>query len=146
MIFVHLLIGIILGQLFGNTTFFIAGSIFPDIDHIYIIIKNKLWTKKKIIESIKFEKKFGIKYKTPLIHSILGLIVFSSVLYLITPKAMYFAIGYLLHLLLDWPDIDEKQFLYPLKTRSKGFLPIWSKTEQILTIILAIIIIYLALA
>jgi len=44
MIFIHLLIGMILGKIFGNYLFFILGSVIPDIDHIYIIIKNRLWS------------------------------------------------------------------------------------------------------
>lgn len=140
MIFAHLLIGIILGLVFKNYFFFILGSIFPDIDHAYIIIKNKIWSKKKIIESLEFEKKFRMKYKTPFFHSILGLIFFSTIIYLFNNSAtIYFASAYFLHLLVDWIDIDEKYFLYPLKIKFKGFLPIWSRTEKIITIILIII-------
>lgn len=147
MIFIHLLIGIILGILFGNISFFILGSIFPDIDHIYIIIKNKLWNIKQIRESIKFEKKFNLKYKTPLVHSILGLIIFSSIIYLFNNSGTkYFAIAYFLHLLIDWLDIDEKYFLYPLKIKFKGFLPIWSKPEKIITLITILGILILILA
>jgi hypothetical protein len=139
MIFVHLLIGIILGSLYGNYLFFILGSIFPDIDHLYILVKHRLFSVRKIIDSIKFEKKYDIRYKTPLFHSLLGLILSSSVIFLFNRNgALYFAIAYLLHLLIDWLDIDEKYYLYPLKIKFKGFLPIWSTTEKIITIILII--------
>ena len=141
MILVHLLIGIVLGELYGNYFLFILGSILPDIDHIFIIIKNKIYTLEKIIDSIKYEEKYNLNYKTALFHSLLGLIIFSSVIYIIVgDKAIYFSAAYLLHLLIDWPDIDVKYFLYPLKTKFKGFLPIWSKPELILTIILIITI------
>ncbi|MAH50698.1 hypothetical protein CMI37_33070 [Candidatus Pacearchaeota archaeon] len=144
MIFIHLLVGIILGISFGNLFFFILGSLFPDIDHIYIIIKNKLWNIRKIKESIKFEKKFGIRYKTKLFHSVLGLILFSFLIFILYPKgAIYFGLAYFLHLLIDWIDIDEKYFLYPLKIKFKGSLPIWSRLEKIITIVLIIIIILL---
>jgi hypothetical protein len=69
----------------------------------------------------------------------LGAIVISIPLAIINPvSARYFLFGYIFHLLIDWLDIDEKQFLYPLKTKFKGFLPIFSKTEMVVTIILAI--------
>ena len=142
MIFIHFLTGIILGKFYGHYFLFILGSVFPDIDHIYIIIKNKLFNWKKITESIKYEKKFNIKYKTPLIHSLLGLIIFSLVVYLFNREGtLYFSIAYFLHLLIDWADIDEKYYLYPLKIKFRGFLPIWSKPEQTLTIILMLLII-----
>ncbi len=141
MIFVHFLISLILGKLFGNYFFFILGAVLPDLDHIYIIIKNKLFSFKKIKETIKYEEKFGIRYKTALFHSILGLILFSFIIYLFKDtKVIYFAISYLLHLLIDWMDIDKKYFLYPLKIKFKGFLSIWSNFEKMLTIILIIIV------
>ena len=144
MIFVHLLIGIILGMFFGNYFFFILGSILPDFDHIYVIIKNRFWNFKKIINSIKFERKFNIRYKTPLFHSFLSLILFSIIIYFLNnEKVIYFTIAYFLHLIIDWIDIDEKYYLYPIKIKFKGFLPIWSKFEKILTIILLLLIIIL---
>ena len=77
MIFVHLLLGILLGTIYGNFFFFILGSIFPDIDHIYVIIKNKIFNLNKLIDTIKFEKRYNLNYKTPWLHSVLGLIFFS---------------------------------------------------------------------
>jgi len=143
MILVHLIIGIILGKLTGNYFPFILGSILPDLDHLYIIIKNKLFTINKIINTIKYEERYNIKYKTPFFHSIFGLIIFSLIFYFISNNyilTIYFASAYLLHLAIDWLDIDKKYFLYPLKMEFKGFLPIWSKTEKIITLILIIIL------
>ena len=144
MIFVHFILGILLGKIFGGYFFFILGSIFPDFDHLYIILKNKFFNINKIINSIKFEKKFGVKYKTPLFHSIFGLILFSIIIYFFNSiGALYFAVAYFSHLLIDWLDIDEKYFFYPLKIKFKGVLPIWSKSEQILTIILLLLLLIL---
>ena len=141
MIFVHLLLGILLGKIFGNYLFFIIGSIFPDLDHLYVLLKNRI-PLNKLIDSIKFEEKYNLKYKTPLFHSLLGLIIFSGSLFIFNQKgALIFAIAYLLHLLIDWLDVDEKYYLYPLKIKFKGFLSIWSKSEQILTILLLIALI-----
>ncbi|MEK6906833.1 MAG: metal-dependent hydrolase [Nanoarchaeota archaeon] len=148
MIFIHLLIGILLGKIYGNYIYFIAGSLIPDIDHLYIILKNRLYNIKKIISSIKYEKNYGLKYKTPLIHSILGLVIISSAVFFFNKiGAVYFSLAYFIHLLIDWVDIDEKYYLYPLKIKFKGFLPIWSKQEKILTllVIILLVIIYIKL-
>jgi len=65
MIFIHFLLGILLDILSGDYSFFILGSVFPDIDHVYVIIKNRLFSSNKIIDSIKHETKYNIRYKTP---------------------------------------------------------------------------------
>lgn len=141
MIFLHLLIGILLGKIFGNYFLFIFGSIFPDLDHIYILLKKRI-PFNKIIDSIKFEEKYNLKYKTPFFHSLLGLLIFSGAVLILFNResALIFAIAYFLHLLIDWADIDEKYYLYPTKIKFKGILPIWSKVEQILTLILLILL------
>ena len=144
MIFLHLIIGLILGKLSGYTLLFVIASIIPDIDHLYLLIKHKLFTKAKIIYALKHEEKYKIRFKTPLMHSILGLLICTLIYYLTFNKnTIYFASAYLLHLLFDFPDIDKKQFLYPLKYEFSGFLPIWSKTEQRLTLIFLIILAFL---
>ena len=137
MIFLHLLLGIILGKLYGYTLLFIIASVIPDIDHLYIILKNKLYRKDKLLDALKNEEKYGLRFKTPLIHSFLGLIICTLIFYLIffqAKLALYFASAYLLHLLLDWPEKDKKQYLYPLKIEFEGALPIWSKQEKAATI------------
>ncbi len=142
MIFLHILIGALITLTTGNI-FFLIGSIFPDIDHLYIIIKNRLFLIKKIKDSIKFEKKYKIRYKTPFFHSLLGLIIFSLIIWIFSRQSpLIFSMGYFLHLLLDWLDIDEKYYLFPLKIKFKGFLPIWSVPEKVATIILILLIIF----
>jgi len=146
MIFLHLLLGIILGELYGNYFFFILGSVFADLDHLYVIFKHRLFNIRKMIESIRYEHKYRINYKTPLFHSLFGAVIFSTAVFFIAPYgAIPFLIGYLLHLLLDLIDIDEKYLLYPLRIKFKGFLPIWSIVEQIATAaaIIAIVILFL---
>lgn len=145
MIFIHLLLGILLGKIFGNYLFFIVGSIFPDFDHLYILVRKKI-PMKEIIDSIRFEKKYNLRYKTLLFHSLLGLMLFSGILYVFNQKgALIFAMAYFLHLLIDWADIDEKYYLYPVKIKFKGFLPIWSRVEKVLTMILLVLIILLTI-
>jgi hypothetical protein len=146
MIFIHLVIGLILGKLTNSYLPFVLGSILPDVDHIYIILRHKLYKNKfrKLIDSIKNEEKYKIRYKTPLVHSILGLIAFSIIFFIIINNlthTIYFALAYFLHLLLDWLDKDIKYYLYPLKIKFKGYLDIWSKTERIATLILILILV-----
>jgi hypothetical protein len=139
MIFLHLILGVFLGKFFRHYAAFILGAVFADLDHIYIYFikgglrwKNFSW--KKLLDFIKYEERFGFKSKTPLFHSILGLIVFSAMTYILFgQEVVFFAIAYLSHLLLDWLDKDEKYLLYPWKLRFKGFAPVWSRTEQVIT-------------
>lgn len=137
MILAHPIIGITLGNHFGYFWFLVLGSIVPDIDHLIILIKHKIFSWHKIVDSIRFEKKYNITYKTKYIHSVLGAIVISgSVMLIDFTGGLYFFVGYIIHLLIDWLDIDEKQFLYPFKKKFKGFLPVFSKTEMIFTLFL----------
>lgn len=146
MIFIHLILGIILGKLTGFYLPFVLGSILPDLDHLYIIAKHRLFSINKIVSTIKYEARYNLKYKTPLFHSILGCLIFSLVFCIFLPaQGLYFASAYLLHLAIDWLDIDKKYFLYPLKIEFKGFLPIWSKAEKIITLVSIIILLVLFL-
>ena len=141
MIFAHLLIGIVLGQLFGGTPWFVLGSLLPDIDHIYVMLKNRFWSIRKIRDSLEFEDKHGVRYKTPLLHSVLGAaILTAAIFFLQRPAALPFGIAYLLHLLVDWLDVDEKRFLFPFNMKFRGFLQIWSRVEQAVTVLLLILL------
>ena len=149
MIFLHALLGLIVGNIYGNyALFFIGASMLPDIDHLYLIIKHKLFPLKKAIKVLKKEEEHSIHFKTPLMHSILGLAICSLIFFIIVQNVQfttYFALMYASHLLLDWPDIDKKYYLYPFKKEFRGFLPIWSKTEKAITlsVILGMIILYM---
>ncbi len=143
MIFLHLLLGLLLGKLFGYTFLFVVASIAPDIDHLCLIVKYRLFTKKRFLDALKHEEHYHIRFKTPLMHSLFGLFLCSLIFYFIVPKAqltLFFSLTYLSHLLLDWPDIDKKQFLYPWKKEFSGFLPIWSKAEKAVTLLALIIL------
>lgn len=139
MIFLHLILGLILGSLYGNTLFFVLASMFPDIDHLYLIIKHRIYPIKRTIHILKKEEAHGIHFKTPIMHSLFGLIICSLLFLLVTQNMQftsYFSLLYCSHLLLDWPDIDKKQYLYPFSRREfRGKLPIWSKAEQLVTLL-----------
>ncbi|MFA6428802.1 MAG: metal-dependent hydrolase [Candidatus Buchananbacteria bacterium] len=144
MILAHTLIGL---APLGKTEFFwywFIGSVIADIDHLYIIIKYQLFSWPKLIDCLRFEKNYHVHFKTKYLHSILGAIILTLPLLLISARgASYFFVAYLLHLLLDWPDIDEKQYFYPYKLKIKGWLPIFSATEIIFTLVLIISLIYI---
>ena len=40
--------------------FWFLGSIIPDVDHLFIILKNKIFSYDKLIDSIANEEKYGI--------------------------------------------------------------------------------------
>ncbi|MBM3233323.1 metal-dependent hydrolase [Candidatus Pacearchaeota archaeon] len=150
MIFLHFILGLIAGGLYGShTLFFIGASMLPDIDHLYLIFKHKIFPMKRTIRVLKKEEKHGIHFKTPFMHSLLGLAFFTILFYAITQSnefTLLFALMYGSHLLLDWPDIDKKEYLFPYRKEFKGFLPIWSKTEKVITFIAIItaIIVHMA--
>jgi len=141
-IIIHLVAGLLPVNNFQFSWFWLVGSLIPDIDHIFLFIQHKLFSFSKIMDATRFEEKYGIRSKTKYVHSILGAMIVSLPVILInTAGGIYFFAGYLLHLLLDWPDKDVKQYLYPLKKELKGILPIASKTEQIISYVLLLIII-----
>ncbi len=144
MIFAHPLIGLILGKQFGYTTYFVVGSVLPDIDHLFVLIKNKHFKPREIFDAMKNEKKYGERYKTPYTHSLLAWVVISTFIILINKMAgLAFSIGYLIHLILDAIDTDEKQLFYPFKKRLKGFLPVFGSFEIIISLILGIVYFFL---
>jgi hypothetical protein len=141
MIFAHLIIGTIpIEDKFS--WFWFIGSIIPDIDHLFIILKKKIFSYSKLMDSLVNEEKYGIVYKTKYCHSMFGAVMFSiPVLIFSFTGGVYFLVGYFLHLILDFPDKDEKQYFFPFKKKVKGWWPILSKQEIIFTIILLIFII-----
>jgi hypothetical protein len=135
MIIAHAIVGATAGNYFGHFWYFFLGSVFTDIDHLYVLIKNRIFALDRIVDSMRFEKKYHLSYRTKLMHSLLGAILFSAPLLLIDGKgAGIFFASYLGHLLLDWLDYDIKYYLYPLKIKFKGFLPIFSQQEIIFTL------------
>jgi len=135
--------GVILGNCFGNFWYFFIGSIIPDIDHIFVLISRKIFLPKDIIKALRFEKKYQINFKTKYVHSLLGALILSTPIMLFNFEGgLAFLLGYFIHLLLDWVDIDDKYFLFPLKKKFSGFLPIFSKKEIIFTVILFLIMIW----
>lgn len=137
MVLVHPIVGVLLGNYFGHFWYFTIGSVFPDIDHLFVIASQKVFSFKDIINSLRFEKKYNLSYKTKYIHSLFGALIVSTPIAMLDVKGgLSFFVGYVIHLLLDWTDIDEKYYLYPLKKKFSGFLPIFSMTEIIFTIIL----------
>ncbi|HEX8974636.1 MAG TPA: metal-dependent hydrolase [Patescibacteria group bacterium] len=143
MILAHALVGIIGGTYANDLPYVFVGSVLPDIDHLYIIARHKMYPPKKLIHSLRFEGRYGnLKYKTKYVHSVFGALLFSAPIMLWNPLgAKHFFFAYLGHLLLDWVDHDEKEYLFPLKKKFRGFLPIFSKLEIAFTLALFIFMI-----
>jgi hypothetical protein len=143
MIIAHAVIGAAAGNYFGNFWYFLIGSMFPDIDHIYILLRNKIFTIRKAIDSIRFEEKYNLKFKTKFFHSLVGATFFSLPIVIINKNgAIVFFVSYIFHLLLDWLDYDEKYYLYPFNIKFQGILPIFSKQEIFITLFFIFLLIF----
>src|SRR3989338_199752 len=137
MILAHFIVGAMPINNSEFSWFWFIGSAISDIDHLFVLYQHKIFSWGKLIEAIRFEDKYGIRSKTKYMHSIFGAVITSiPVLFISKEAALYYFVAYLIHLVLDWPDIDENQYLYPFKKKIRGFLPIFSKPEIIFTILL----------
>lgn len=143
MILAHLIAGAMPVDNSHFSWFFFLGSILPDIDHPFVLLRHHIFKWSKIVDSMEHERKYHIHYRTPYCHSFLGAVVLSlPVFYVNIHAGWFFLAGYIGHLILDWPDIDEKQYLYPFKVRFKGPLPVLSTFEKVFTAVLALLYIY----
>ena len=75
------------------------------------------------------KKNIAFRIKALSCISIVVLVFFDKI------GALCFFLAYLLHLFLDWPDIDRKYYFYPFKIKFKGFLQVWSYQERVITLI-----------
>ncbi|MFH1192637.1 MAG: metal-dependent hydrolase [bacterium] len=142
MILAHAVAGVTLGNYFGHFGYFLVGSLIPDVDHIFVLRNLKIFSFKGVVNSLRFEKDYGLSFKTKYIHSLLGATSMSLPIMLFDVRGgIVFFIGYIIHLLMDWPDIDDKYYLFPLKKKFSGFLPIFSMTEIIFTVILLVLMV-----
>ena len=137
MLLAHSIVGIMPVSNPEFSWFWFIGSVIADIDHLFVLYSHRILSWDKLVDAIKFEDKHGINFKTKYMHSIFGAVVTSiPILFINKEGALYYFIAYLVHLVLDWPDIDEKQYFYPFKKKIRGFLPIFSKPEIIFTVLL----------
>lgn len=143
MILAHSIVGITVGTYTGQFWFVFWGSVLPDIDHIFVLLRHHVYPFRKIIASMRDEEKYSLFYKTKYVHSVFGALVFSAPIFFFIDRtgAAYFFLAYLGHLLLDWPDHDVKQYLFPFKKKFKGFLPIFSKREIMFTMLLLVLMV-----
>ncbi|MBI4439766.1 metal-dependent hydrolase [Candidatus Woesearchaeota archaeon] len=136
MFFVHIILPLILGKLLGSYWFLIAGSLIVDIDHLVLLIKNRHYNLRECIDVLKHEEKYGERLRSPYLHSFLGMIATSlavGLLFSLT-GAIYYAIGYLAHLIIDLFDKDVMYILFPSKIKFNGTLPVPSHVEFALTV------------
>ncbi|MDP3066863.1 MAG: metal-dependent hydrolase [Methanobacteriaceae archaeon] len=140
MILAHAVVGVTLGNYFGHFGYYLAGSLIPDVDHLFVLGSQKIFSFKGISNALRFEKDYGLNFKTKYVHSLLGAVVLSAPVFLFDMQSgLAFFASYIIHLLMDWPDIDDKYYLYPLKKKFSGFLPIFSMTEIIFTVIMLLV-------
>ncbi|MSU45469.1 MAG: hypothetical protein EXS47_02475 [Candidatus Zambryskibacteria bacterium] len=137
MILAHSIVGIMPVSNSEFSWLWFMGSVIVDIDHLFVLYSHKIFSWGKLVDTTKFEDKYGIHFKTKYMHSIFGALVTTiPILFISMEGALYYFVAYLIHLVLDWPDIDEKQYFYPFKKKIRGFLPIFSKPEIIFTSLL----------
>src|SRR3990167_1935241 len=72
MIFAHTIVGLLPVDESQFSLYWLAGSMIPDIDHLYVIYKHKLFTWKKLVRDERFEDKYHMHFKTKYGHSIFG--------------------------------------------------------------------------
>ena len=144
MILAHIVVGVFPTTNSEFSTVWFLGSIAPDIDHLFLLIKNRIFSWKKIEHYMRHSDAHHIRFKTKYLHSVFGAFLMSLPFYVISLQAVKtFFLAYILHLVLDWPDHDEKQYLFPFSNQKfKGFLPIFSKPEIVFTITLVVLYFY----
>jgi hypothetical protein len=141
MIFAHVIIGAM--PLVDNqfSWFWLVGSVIPDVDHLFVLYRHKIFSCEKLVKVMRFEDKYNLRFKTKYMHSVFGAVVTSIPIFFISHQGgAYYFTAYIIHLILDWPDIDEKQYFYPFRTKIRGWLPIFSKWEIIFTVILVLVL------
>lgn len=145
MILAHSIVGLMPVSNSEFSWFWFIGSVISDIDHLFALYRNRIFSWSKIVQVMRLEDKYELRFKTKYLHSLFGAIITSIPISFFDQKAAtYYFIAYLIHLLLDWPDIDEKQYLYPTRKKFRGFLPIFSKSEVVFTSLLIILYFYLS--
>lgn len=144
MIFAHPLVGFMPIADNHFNWFWFIGSIIPDVDHLFVFYQHKIFSFRKGWETAKYEDKYNLRFKTKYMHSLFGAIIFSLPIMFFTQKGgIYFFLAYIFHLVLDWPDRDEKQYFYPFNLKVRGWLPIFSSFEKAFTFILILMLVYL---
>lgn len=137
MIFAHVVVGLLPVHNNHISWFWLVGSQIADLDHLAVLFYHRIFSWNKAVGYMRHEDKYNLRFKTKYAHSLFGAFVASGTVALFSPTgALYFGLAYLLHLLLDWPDQDEKQYLFPLPIKLRGFLPIFSLPEKIFTVAL----------
>ena len=112
----------------------VLGALIPDIDH----------PTSKINKCNPFTGIIGdlIGHRT-LTHSLLGLLIFNLILYIVNFKSIVlgFNIGYISHLLLDMMTVSGIPLLYPNKKRYR-IMKLKTNTEHE-TIVLSLLIVFI---
>lgn len=139
----HVLVGLLPAEEHKFSLFWLTGSLIPDLDHLAVLYQHKIFSWRRVVEVMKDEDKYHLRFKTKYGHSIFGALIASLPVLLISRRgALYFFLAYLLHLLMDWPDRDEKQYFYPFNFKVRGWLPIMSRWEILFSFCFALLLIF----
>lgn len=123
----HILAGVLLANLLGHWPWIILGSVIIDIDHIIILLKQRVYSPVEMVRRICNEEKYG-SHRTKF-HSFFGLVViFFVIAFFNVEIAKYFSIGLFFHLVLDALDGGSIRLFYPLPQTVKG--PLWGMTKK----------------
>ncbi|MFA5643944.1 MAG: metal-dependent hydrolase [Patescibacteria group bacterium] len=131
----HLALGLIIGEITGDYTASLIGSLAIDIDHLIPAIRqNNIFNFKKIWLKSKSSKDSSRSY----FHSFFSWAFFSLVIMLINFRfGLVFSLAYLGHFLLDALDNSDFYPFYPFKKINiRGFIPYYSRQELIFSLFL----------
>jgi len=137
----HILSALLLGKYLGHTTAILLGAFLIDFDHLYHAFKHskrKGGFFKAGLELIKPHPE--IDDSRTFMHSILGWFLVSIIIYAFAPTfAIYFSIGYALHLVLDALDTSKLHLFYPSTYDVVGPVEFNSVLEYTIAIVMFII-------
>ncbi len=138
----HLLAGLIIGNLTGNYTVAITGSLIMDLDHIISFYRHGiLFNAKKLLKEVSDEKDPWNDQRNYL-HNVFVWVAISIIFCLINLNlGIIFSLCYLVHLIFDALNTVNFYPFYPSrKFPVKGFIKYGTRKELIFDFFLIIIL------
>jgi inner membrane protein len=122
----------------ASLAFVLLGAMLPDIDHP----KSLVGTKVKVVGMLSKHRGF--------FHSLIGAVVITVIIELVlralgiynSQLPAFFLIGFLTHLLLDSTTVHGVRFFYPTNLKTRGKLKTGTTFEWIMTIIMALVLVW----
>lgn len=141
----HILAGLIIGKITGDSTTALAGSLVMDFDHVTPYFRHGILFKPRKLFKAIFDEVDPWGDQRNFLHSTFSWLFISSVLLVINFKfGLVFSIAYFFHLVFDALDSADFYPLFPFKNFvTKGFVKYYSKQEVILDICLVFVLVVL---